>query len=158
MSFDRIVLSIGFAVLIAALAWVAVRKARGLALVRGGKALPETDLLYWGTMLVAGVFGTVLGDYFEHAIGQGVAMIVLTVALIPVLMVYWRSAAPSLFLYWATIGMARTTGTAIGDWLAENDILKIGLPVCTLATGVIFVALLVLWRDRRPAEPATSAA
>ena len=158
LGIDRLVLTAGFAVAIFALAWVAMRKNRTVAANDSGKALPETDLLYWVTMLAAGVFGTIFGDYFEHAIGEGIACILLTIALIPVLMVYWRSAAPSLFLYWATISTARTTGTALGDWFAENDILKIGLPICTLATGIIFVGLLVLWRDRRPAEPTPAVA
>jgi uncharacterized membrane-anchored protein len=158
LGIDRLVLTVGFGVLIAVLAWVAVRKKQNVAANDTGKALPETDLLYWVTMLSAGVFGTILGDYFEHTIGDGIAAIALTVALLPVLMIYWRSVAPSLFLYWATISAARTTGTAIGDWFADNEILNIGLARCTLATGIIFVALLVLWRDRRPAEPAVSAA
>lgn len=155
---DRLVLTAGFAVLIAVLAFISTKKWHGSALRQSGKALPETDLLYWGTMLAAGVFGTILGDYFEHSIGEGIAAIALTVALVPVLMVYWRSAAPSLFLYWTVISTLRTTGTALGDWFAESDMLNIGLPVCTLATGIIFVGLLVLWRDRRPMEPTPAAA
>jgi len=151
LAIDRTVLSIGLAVLIAALAFMAAKKTGGAKEELAAKALPETDILYWITMLAAGVFGTVLGDLFEHKIGQGVAAIALTVALIPVLIVYWRSAAPSLLLYWGTISTARTTGTAIGDWLAENDLLTIGLPICTALTCAAFVAVLVLWRDRRPA-------
>jgi uncharacterized membrane-anchored protein len=149
---DRLVLTAGFAALIAVLAVVALKKSGGAK--PEGKALPETDALYWVTMLAAGVFGTIFGDYFEHMIGEGVAVIVLSIALLPVLGVYWRSAVPSLFLYWATISAARTTGTAIGDWLAENDILNIGLPVCTALTGAAFVAVLVLWRGRRQPQPA----
>jgi len=150
---DRLVLTAGFAVLIAALAFVALKKG-GQA--KQDKALPETDMLYWATMLSAGIFGTILGDYFEHTIGEGVAAIALSVALLPVLGVYWRAAAPSLFLYWGTISAARTTGTAIGDWLAENEILTIGLPICTALTGLCFVAVLVVWKDRGQALPAAA--
>jgi uncharacterized membrane-anchored protein len=153
---NALVLTAGFGALIAGLAWVASRKDRGTS--GGSKALPETDLLYWGTMLAAGVFGTIFGDYFEHTIGDGMAAIVLTVALVPVMLFYWRAAAPSLFLYWLTISALRTTGTALGDWFADNEMLNIGLPVCTLATGILFVGLLVLWRGRRTAEPAMEAA
>ena len=149
---DRLVLTAGFAAFIAVLAFAALKRAVG-ADKPEGKALPETDMLYWVTMLAAGVFGTILGDYFEHLIGEGVALIVLSVALVPVLLVYWNSVVPSLFLYWATISAARTTGTAIGDWLAENDMLQIGLPICTAATGAVFVAVLVLWRDGRNQSP-----
>jgi len=150
---DRLVLTAGLAALIAVLAFVALKKGER---TKQGKALPETDALYWVTMLSAGVFGTVLGDYFEHTIGDGVAAIALSVALLPVLAVYWRNAAPSLFLYWATISAARTTGTAIGDWLAENDMLPIGLAICTGLTGIAFVAVLGLWRDRGETQPAAA--
>jgi uncharacterized membrane-anchored protein len=154
---DRLVLSAGFAALIAVLAFAALKRGDRMKSLDEGKTLPETDMLYWVTMLAAGIFGTILGDYFEHAIGEGIAAILLSVALLPVLLTYWRSAAPTLFLYWITISAARTTGTALGDWLAENDILKIGLPICTALTGAAFVAVLVLWRDRRPAALAPAA-
>jgi uncharacterized membrane-anchored protein len=59
-------------------------------------------------------------------------------------------------LYWFTIAVARTAGTAIGDWLAENERIPIGLPLATLITGLSFVAVLVLWRSR-PQAAAQSA-
>jgi hypothetical protein len=46
------------------------------------------------------------------------------------------------------IGVARTTGTAIGDWLAESKMLQVGLPVSTVLTGLAFVGVIVLWRNR----------
>jgi uncharacterized membrane-anchored protein len=52
-------------------------------------------------------------------------------------------------LYWLTVATARTAGTAIGDWLAENKIMSIGLPISTLLTGCVFVAVLMLWQRRR---------
>ncbi len=151
LGIDRLVFSAGLAILIAALAFWAHRRS---ASEDGDKTLPQTDALYWGTMLGAGVFGTVFGDYFEHAIGEGNAAILLSVALALAFIGYWRRILPAPYLYWATVATARTTGTALGDWLAENDILKIGLPICTLGSGIVFVALLALWRDRRPTEAA----
>ena len=43
--------------------------------------LPKTDAPYWLAMLTAGVFGTVGGDICEHAMGEGVASVVLTAVL-----------------------------------------------------------------------------
>ena len=151
LGIDRTVLSVGLLLAIGLLAFLAHR----LTAADGGeKTLPETDPLYWVTMLTAGVFGTVLGDYFEHLIGDGEAALLLSVVLAVAFFAYRRRVLPPPYLYWATIATARTTGTAIGDWLAESDMLKIGLPICTLASGVVFAALLVLWRDRRPADAA----
>ena len=145
LGIDRLVFSAGLFVLIGLLAWWSSRADRA---TQSDKTLPKTGAVYWVAMLAAGVFGTVFGDYFEHAIGEGAAAILLSGVLVLALVAYWRDALPAPYLYWATIATARTTGTALGDWLAENDILKIGLPVCTLASGTVFVALLVLWRDR----------
>jgi uncharacterized membrane-anchored protein len=110
------------------------------------RALPKTDAAYWLAMLSAGVFGTVMGDICEHAIGEGVACITLTALLLGVLFAGRGRAAQMIWLYWTTIAVARTAGTAIGDWLAENKLLHIGLSFSTVITGLAFVAVLVLWR------------
>jgi uncharacterized membrane-anchored protein len=105
-------------------------------------------------MLTAGVFGTVVGDICEHAVGEGIASIGLTALLLGVLFAGRGRAAQIIALYWTTIALARTAGTAIGDWLAENKLLHIGLPVSTLVTGIAFVAVLVIWRSRAKEAPA----
>ena len=121
------------------------RAARAVA--EGSRALPKTDAAYWLAMLTAGVFGTVVGDICEHAMGEGVASVVLTSVLLGVLLAGGRRATQMIATYWAIVAVARTTGTAIGDWLAENHLLHIGLSMSTLLTGVAFVAVLVLWRS-----------
>jgi uncharacterized membrane-anchored protein len=154
---DRWVLSAGFGVALLALALWAARdelKANGPA---ARKALPDTNPRYWVAMLLAGIFGTVLGDACQGLMGQGVAAIVLSVILAVALLIYRNGLIGAVLAYWLTVGVARTTGTAIGDWLAENKVFDIGLSRCTLMTGVVFLAVLLLWRNRRPVE-ATAAA
>jgi uncharacterized membrane-anchored protein len=111
-------------------------------------------------MLVAGVFGTVFGDLCEHLMGEGIAALVLSAALALALLSYQRGALKPIHAYWLTIATARSTGTAIGDWLAEQSPLKLGLPLCTLLTGLILAAVLMFWRTRAPSgtanhQPAT---
>lgn len=110
--------------------------------------LPQTNAPYWPAMLTAGVFGTVMGDICENAIGEAVASMTLTVLLLAVLAAGRQRAAQIIALYWTTVAIARTAGTAIGDWLAENKLLHIGLSFSTLITCVLFVSVLVLWRSR----------
>jgi uncharacterized membrane-anchored protein len=71
------------------------------------------------------------------------------VALAAVLaaVLWWRRRSVGPF-YWLIVAVARTAGTAIGDWLAENRALGIGLPFATLMTGLLFAGLLFLWRPR----------
>ena len=99
-------------------------------------------------MFTAGVFGTVLGDQISHLVGEGVASVVLLAVLFAVLAAGRRRAAQIIALYWTTVAVARTAGTAVGDWLAESKTVNIGLRLSTLFTGLAFVAVLVFWRSR----------
>ena len=152
LNIDRLTLSIGVGLALAALAWWSVaagRKAVEQTLV---KSLPDTDVRYWLAMLTAGVFGTVLGDYIQRVFGQGMGTAILSVVLALALLIYSRSILRAAYAYWLVIGVARTTGTAIGDWFAESKLLKLGLPLSTLLTGIAFITVLVLWRNRRPPD------
>jgi len=71
------------------------------------------------------------------------------------LLMYKRSIAISVYGYWLVIAVARTTGTAIGDWIAENKIFKLGLPLTTLLTGLAFLSVVLMWRNRAQRNPAT---
>jgi uncharacterized membrane-anchored protein len=155
---DRWVLSAGFGAALLGLAlWAAYaeHKANG---PDSRKTLPDTNPRYWVAMLIAGIFGTVLGDAVQGLIGQGTAAIVLSVVLAVALLIYRNGLIGAVLAYWLTVGVARTTGTAIGDWLAENKMLDIGLARCTLMTGVVFIAVVLLWRNRRPPVEATATA
>ena len=155
LSIDRLSLSIGLGLALAVLAWWSARAEGKLHQQPPGKSVPETDVRYWLAMLTAGVFGTVLGDYFEKLIGPGVAAVSLSVVLAGALLIYSRGILRAVYGYWLAIGAARTTGTAIGDWFAQSKILKLGLPLSTLLTGLAFVTVIVLWRNRPHANAAT---
>jgi uncharacterized membrane-anchored protein len=109
----------------------------------------QADAPYWFGMLLAGTLGTVMGDYFSHnlQLGDAVGAIVLTAILAAMFAVGSRGPIWSLPFYWATIVMVRAAGTDVGDFFARRHML--GLPLSTLVTGLAFVALLLLWRDRR---------
>lgn len=142
-----ILLILGLSALIAVLAFTA-----GWTEKTGNKPVPDsipaTGGVYWFTMLVAGVFGTVFGDVASRAIGQGMASIVLGLFLGFVLWVGSGKAATAIGMYWFTVAIVRTLGTTMGDWLAENKLLHIGLPASTVITGLVFVTVLLVWRGR----------
>jgi len=146
---DRITLSIGFGVLLAVLAWWLGRADRRSNDAAALKTVPKTDPGYWVTMLTAGVFGTVAGDLFEHLFNEDIAAIGLAVVLAVTLFAYYRFLLGTLAGYWLTVGVARTTGTAIGDWLAESPIPNLGLPLSTTISGLGLAAVLILWPRHR---------
>jgi uncharacterized membrane-anchored protein len=149
MGIDRITLSIGFGLLLAVLAWWLGRVGRSSDTATL-KTVPTTDPGYWVTMLTAGVFGTVLGDLCQHVFGENIATIGLTILLAMTLVAYRKFAVGALAGYWLTVAVARTTGTAIGDWLAESPIVNLGLPLATVLTGAALAAVLILWPGGRP--------
>ena len=149
------ILIVGLLSLLAVLAWYSGRRpARSPASTSVDK-LPDTNGWYWGAMLTAGVFGTVFGDICSHWAGQGVASLMLGALLAAALFARSRSYTASLTLYWLTIACARSAGTSMGDWFAENRTLNIGLPLSTLITGCAFVGVIVLWRIRVSAPAVT---
>ena len=136
--------------LVIALAW----QTRWKALSRDPKAAAlRADTPYWLGMLLAGTLGTVLGDYFSHnlQLGDAAGAIVLTTILAAMFAVGSRGLIWSLPFYWATIVMVRTAGTDVGDFFARRQML--GLALSTLVTGLAFVALLLMWRERRTQGP-----
>jgi uncharacterized membrane-anchored protein len=137
----------GLVALLCALAWRSKAAAPASAPTGnpGATLVPGSDASYWGAMLVAGVFGTVVGDVCSHLVGQGVASLALGLVLCGVLLWRQNTGKAGIGLYWLTVATARTAGTAIGDWLAENKSVGLGLPLSTVLTGCVFVAVLMLW-------------
>jgi uncharacterized membrane-anchored protein len=132
--------------LVIALAW----KTRWKSLDGDSKAaILSADAPYWLGMLLVGTLGTVMGDYFSHnlQLGDAVGAIVLTAILAAMFAVGSKGLIWSLPFYWATIVMVRAAGTDVGDFLAGRHML--GLALSTLITGLAFVALLLVWADRR---------
>jgi uncharacterized membrane-anchored protein len=109
------------------------------------RGMPKTGGAYWCAMLTAGVFGTFFGDVAQHLIGQGEAALTLAILLLAALGLWRARAAGRVWIYWLVVAVARTAGTAMGDWLAESDMLSLGLPVATAMTGIVFTAILVFW-------------
>ena len=141
-SLPAVALAGGLVALLTGLAWLSHVQAARKATVSAG--VPDTDAVYWGAMLTAGVLGTVLGDDCSHLIGQGAASVALGALLVVALMLPQGGAA-SIGAYWTTVAIARTAGTAIGDWLAESKFLNIGLPASTALSGITFIAILILF-------------
>jgi uncharacterized membrane-anchored protein len=112
----------------------------------------RADLGYWISMFIAGTLGTVIGDYCSHDLhlGDGGASLLL-VPILALLFINARNGLlRSLPYYWLTIVMVRAGGTAVGDFVAGRTML--GLPLGTLVTGTLFVALLILWKEPKQAE------
>ena len=152
---DRVLFSTALAIFIAGMVFLQRKKA-------DQPGIPQTDANYWTTMLAAGVFGTAAGDAVLGSLGGpegmgGVYASLILTAMLSVLLLFGRGGRIQMLYYsWLTICVARTAGTAIADMLAENETLNLGLVNSTIITGIVFVAVLVLWKSRSQAQSAVA--
>ncbi len=110
--------------------------------------LPATNGVYWVAMLVAGTLGTAAGDYIADELGFGLVYGSLAECLVLAAMLSLRGIPGWLSKqsYWLTIVCVRTAGTTVGDFLASRHGAGLGLEASTVFTGILWIALLVLWR------------
>jgi len=112
----------------------------------------RADAGYWVSMFIAGTLGTVIGDYCSHnlQLDDGGASLLL----VPILALLFATARNGLLrslpYYWLTIVTVRAAGTVVGDYVAGRHML--GLPLGTLVTGTLFVALLAMWREPKASQ------
>jgi uncharacterized membrane-anchored protein len=118
--------------------------------------LPATDAPYWAAMLVAGTLGTASGDFTAGTLGLGLGLgsIVLAAIFAFVLLASVRIGRMTKPWYWASIVAARSAGTTMGDFVANQHGLHLGLSLSTVCTCGLLVAIVLLWSNEpRAAVP-----
>lgn len=112
----------------------------------------RADAGYWISMFIAGTLGTVIGDYCSHdlRLDDGGAALLLSPILGLLFVIARGGLLRSLWFYWLTVVMVRAAGTAVGDFVSGRKLL--GLPLSTLVTGALFVALLATLKERAPSK------
>jgi uncharacterized membrane-anchored protein len=109
--------------------------------------LLRADLGYWVCMFIAGTLGTVIGDFCSHNMGldDAGAAILLSPIVAMLFLIGQRGALLLLPFYWLTVVAIRAAGTAVGDFVSGRNML--GLPLSTAVTGILFVVLLMAWKE-----------
>jgi uncharacterized membrane-anchored protein len=122
--------------------------ARGARRPVPADATVRVNAAYWGCMMLAGVLGTLGGDFASFGLhltpaGAGVAFALLIYLSIRVFGARGMLLAPAG--YWLTVALIRIGGTAGGDAFAH----ALRLVPSTILTGLVFIGL-VAWFYRRP--------
>jgi uncharacterized membrane-anchored protein len=127
--------------------------------------MPKVDGFYWVCMALAGIVGTLMGDYGSALGGlanYGVAHLTGTApggfdfswvqtghieatilfggAMAAMMLRNSMTDLAKPYKYWALLALIRTAGTAVGDLLAHTPL---GLLNATILTGLCFTALIV---------------
>jgi uncharacterized membrane-anchored protein len=100
-------------------------------------------------MFIAGTLGTVIGDFCSHnlKLDDAGAAIALSPIVAVLLLVGRRGPLRLLPFYWLTVAI-RTAGTAVADLVSGRNMLD--LPMSTAVNGMLFVLLLLCWKQEPP--------
>ena len=115
----------------------------------------RVDSAYWVCMMLAGILGTIGGDFASFRLGLTPVGAACVFGGLIAASLWWfdkRVALLDPVPYWASVALIRTGGTAAGDAVA--DMLR--LSISTVFTGLIFVGLVTFFyafQSTNKAEP-----
>lgn len=119
------------------------------------KAEKFHPFLYWFTIVATTTVGTTLADFLTRSVGIGYTggSAILLVCVVASLLIWkWSTGSISIetvntpkveIFYWVTIMFSQTLGTALGDWVADNDAL--GYLGAAAIFGSILLVLALLY-------------
>src|SRR4051794_12485262 len=102
------------------------------------KARKFSPALYWTVIATTSMAGTTISDYIDRTLKWGYYKgSVVLVALLVGCLVWWKAWFGSLsiarvtrfsmeLMFWTTVLIANTLGTALGDWMSDNTGLGFG--------------------------------
>ncbi|WP_322105802.1 hypothetical protein [Paraburkholderia sp. J41] len=124
--------------------------------------------LYWATIVATTTLGTTLADFCDRSAGVGYpGGVLLIVVMLALSLAVWYRTEGSVsiesvavarveWFYWITILFSQTLGTALGDWVADDDRGGLGLGfeagAAIFGMGIVVVGL--LWLSRRVSRTA----
>jgi uncharacterized membrane-anchored protein len=110
--------------------------------------------LYWTVIATTSMAGTTISDYMDRTLKLGYykGSVILVLLLVSALL-FWKARFGSLsiagvtrfsmeLMFWTTVLVANTLGTALGDWLSDNTGLGFGRATLVITALIGFVALL----------------
>ncbi|PYS89997.1 MAG: hypothetical protein DMF62_06040 [Acidobacteria bacterium] len=118
------------------------------------KAEKFHPFLYWFTIVATTTVGTTLADLLTRSVGIGYTggSAILLICVIASLLIWkWSTGSISIetvntpkveIFYWVTIMFSQTLGTALGDWVADNDALGY-LGAAAIFGGILLVLALL---------------
>ncbi len=150
-----VIIALGIVLLVTVLIWQAYAARKNQGTFSQGSNMLSTVPVYWFAMLLAGTLGTVVGDYFSFGLKLGTLRATFALGA-PLALAFFLGRnwlRTQLLYYFLTVVLIRAAGTAAGDYMAR----RMGLPLSTLISGIVFVAFLVMWRERMETYQAPSA-
>ncbi len=120
-------------------------------------SLPQTNVFYWTSILIASTFGTTMGDFVSNGLelGFGGGSMLLMSLLIITLFLEFRSKAETILYYWIALVIASTIGATTGDYLTKPDALNLGYGI---GSAILIALFTIIFFTRRHFNNTTVAA
>jgi len=100
------------------LLWWRVERTISIASVTSGRR----EYFYWATVLVTFALGTATGDMTARTLSWGylISAVLFTVAFAIPAVIYWRSRAHAVLLFWLAYIITRPLGASFADWIGAE--------------------------------------
>jgi uncharacterized membrane-anchored protein len=123
---------------------------------------PREETFYWITITFSQTLGTALGDWIADAgLGYAGGALVFGAALAVLAVLYFRTKASHVALFWAAFILTRPLGATVGDLLDKpiaNGGLEFSRPIASIVLAAAIVALIIIVPQRPGRHPGSLAA
>jgi len=108
-------------------------------------ATPKVEAFYWAAITFSQTLGTALGDWVADSTGLGYAggALVFGAALAALAILYFRTEASRVLLFWTAFILTRPLGATVGDFL-DKPVRDGGLAFSRPIASAIIAAFIVL--------------
>jgi len=122
---------------------------------------PRVEAFYWAAITMSQTLGTALGDWMADTSGLGYAggALVFSAGLAVLAVIYYRTAASRVLLFWAAFVLTRPLGATVGDFLDKpisHGGLDFSRPAATAIIGAFILGCILLLPQRPGRHPVRS--
>jgi uncharacterized membrane-anchored protein len=122
---------------------------------------PKAESFYWLTITFSQTLGTALGDWMADTSGLGYvgAALVFGAGLAVIALLYFRSSASRVLLFWAAFILTRPLGATVGDFLdkpLDHGGLNLSRPLASIVLAVAMIGLVLILPQRAGRHPGSA--
>ena len=155
---DFVSMSLGLGYAVGTLIFLLLFAAAGGAQIATRRFHP---FVYWAAIIATTMLGTTIADFADRSLGAGYrGGVAILVACLVASLAVWFFVEGSVSVrsiisrrveafYWVTILFSQTLGTALGDWVADDDLGGLGLGyeigAAIFGAGLLVVVALYFW-------------
>lgn len=119
---------------------------------------PRVEAFYWAAITFSQTLGTALGDWMADTSGLGYAggAVVFAAGLALLALMYFRTSASRVALFWAAFILTRPLGATVGDFLDKPRLdggLALSRPLASAVIAVLIVTFILLLPQRAGRHP-----